>query len=330
VGYRGDDESTHRQGGVMIGQKLSHYQFTERISEGGMGTVYKAEDFALKRTVAIKMIKPSHQDPQIASKRFLREAQAISQIDHPNVVTVHEIIQKGDANFLIMQYIHGESLRERLRRQRMDPSSAFRVASDVAAGLDAAHQIGVVHRDIKPENIMIDQSGRSKVLDFGVARLVDRSTLTRKGRIVGTLPYMAPENIKGNPVDARSDVYSLGVVLYEMLSGQVPLDDKEEAAFFFKIINVDPEPVSTRVPGLSLDVDPILVKALAKDPARRYQTAAEMRLDLEATYKKLDAEKPTTVPPHPGRSRKRLIIGWVAAAILLAALVILWRAIGPG
>jgi serine/threonine-protein kinase len=307
----------------MIGQKLSHYRFTERICEGGMGTVYKAEDFALKRTVAIKMIKPSHQDPQVSAKRFLREAQAISQLVHPNVVTIHEIIQKGDANFLIMQYIEGESLRRRLDRGPIQPEVAFRVAADIAAGLDAAHQIGVVHRDVKPENIMIEPSGRSVVLDFGIARLVDRSTLTRKGRIVGTLPYMAPESVSGKPVDARSDVYSLAVVLYEMLTGKVPLDDKEEAALFFKIMNVPPDPVSVRMPGLPAGVDRILGRALAKDPDARQGTAAEMLRDLE------------TLQNSPSRSgktaEKRYLFGWSGGIVLLIIIaVVLWKVLGAG
>ncbi|UCH84103.1 MAG: serine/threonine protein kinase [Candidatus Latescibacterota bacterium] len=303
----------------MIGQKLSHYRFTDRISEGGMGTVYKAEDFALERTVAIKMIKPSHQDPVIATKRFLREAQAISRIDHPNVVTVYEIIQKGDASFLIMQYVEGQSLRACLSKRQMDPGTALRIASEIAAGLEAAHQIGVVHRDVKPENIIIEPSGRPKVLDFGVARLIDRSTLTRKGKIVGTLPYMSPESVKGSPVDARSDVYSLGVVLYEMLSGMVPLDDKEEAALFFKVINVKPGPVSTHVPGLSPGVDRILAKALAKDPDRRYQTAAEMGQDIVAA-----SELPETVSPAKSILGKRWVIVCAAAALTIAAFL-LWK-----
>lgn len=309
----------------MIGQKLSHYRFTELISEGGMGTVYKAEDFALKRTVAIKLIKPSHVDPRIAGKRFLREAQAISLIDHPNVVTVHEIIQKGDANFLIMQYIEGESLRARLRDPGLDHCMALRVASDVASGLAAAHEVGVIHRDVKPENIMIDRSGRSKVLDFGVARLVDHSTLTRKGRIVGTVPYMAPETIKGKTVDARSDVYSLGVVLYEMLSGKVPLDDSDEAALFFKILNVDPSPVSTHARHLPSGVDAIVARALAKDPDRRYQTAGEMRDALEALREKIVTGERR---PVDGKSRftgRGWILGAAGAAVLLLVLAIILR-----
>lgn len=306
----------------MIGQKLSHYRFTERICEGGMGTVFKAEDFALKRTVAIKMIKPTHQDPEVAGKRFLREAQAISQIDHPNVVTVHEIIQKGDANFLIMQFIEGDSLRTRLNNGQLDSHTALGVAADVAAGLDAAHRIGVIHRDVKPENIMIEPSGRSKVLDFGVARLIDRSTLTRKGRIVGTLPYMAPETIKGKPVDSRSDVYSLGVVLYEMLSGEVPLNDRDEAALFFKIINVAPDPVSARVRGLPSGVDRVLQTALAKDPGDRYQTAAEMLRELETTL--------AGVPGFEEPAGKRRVAAWVGGAVFLVVIVvvILWVLLG--
>ncbi len=312
----------------MIGRTISHYRFTGRISEGGMGTVYEAEDLTLKRTVAIKVIKATHPDPQLANERFLREAQAISQIDHPNVITVFEVIQEAGTNFLVMQYVQGEALSSRIQGGRLDQAEIFRVASEVAAALGAAHKVGVIHRDIKPENIVIEPSGLSKVLDFGIARLVDRSTLTRQGIIVGTLPYMAPEQIRGEIVDERTDVYALGVVLFEMLTGRLPFESKEESALYYQIAQVDPVSVSTLVPDVPVGVDDIVSKALSKDPGERYQTAEEMRHDLEMIRTRLLAGLPESERLF-ARAKRRYSVGLsIGAAILLIAVATFWRTIG--
>jgi serine/threonine protein kinase len=313
------------QGTTMIGQKISQYRIIERIGSGGMGTVYKAEDLTLKRTVAIKVIKPSHQDPHIANKRFLREAQAISQIDHPNVITVFEVIQKGAANFLVMQYAPGTTLRDRLDKNALTAADTLRIASEVAGGLQAAHDVGVVHRDIKPENIVVEESGGAKVLDFGVARLVDRSTLTRRGKIIGTLPYMAPEQIKGDFADATTDVYALGVVLYEMLTGRLPFEDTDEAAMFYKVMNVDPEPVTTLVPDLPAGIDEIVLKALAKKSGDRYQVVADMRRDLEIVRRRIrtGTSEPTgMIATAKRRNGWSFVVGLVQN---VTAAVLRWR-----
>lgn len=313
----------------MIGQRLEHYQITERIGEGGMGTVYKAEDLTLKRTVAIKAIKPTHQDPHVATKRFLREAQAISQIDHTNVITVLEVIQKGGINFLVMQFVKGDSLREILKRESVEPAEACRIAGEVAAGLEAAHEVGVIHRDIKPENVIIEPSGRAKVLDFGVARLIDRSTLTRKGRIVGTLPYMAPEQIKGGKVDSRTDTYSLGVVLFEMLTGSVPFESKEEAALFYQILNVDPPQLMALVPGLPDGLEDIIVKALAKDPDNRYQSAAQMRHDLDVVISRMRSDSLESRRLYAKAKKRHRLGAAIGAALFIIIALMFWRMMGP-
>lgn len=310
----------------MPGRRVSHYQLNERIGHGASGEVYTAEDLTLGRTVAIKIIKGPHQDPRITKERFLREAQAVSKIDHPNVVTVFEVFQEGTTNYLVMQYVKGGSLREIMGQGPLSAERALRIASDIAAGLEAAHAIGVIHRDVKPENVIVETSGRAKVVDFGVARLVDRSTLTRKGRIVGTLPYMAPEQVKGHPVDARTDVYALGAVLYEMLAGRRPHESREEAALFYQIINVDPEPLGGRVSGLPGGVDAIVAKALAKDPAKRYASAAELRHDIEIVLDRLKGEFDDTKHLIAKR-RRRIGAGLTAIAIALAAVAVVaaWR-----
>lgn len=307
----------------MIGQKISHYRITERISSGASGTVYKAEDLTLKRTVAIKVIKPSHQDPNIANRRFLREAQAISQIDHPNVISVFEVVQKGAANFLVMQYAPGSSLRERIDKGSVSAVDAIKIASGVAGGLQSAHDVGVVHRDIKPENIVVDEPAGAKVLDFGVAHLIDRSTLTRRGKIVGTLPYMAPEQIKGDLVDARTDVYAVGVVLFEMLTGKLPFESTEESAFFYQIVNVVPEPVETLVPNLPAGIGEVVSKAIAKNPGDRYQTAGEMRHDLEIVLRrseKTSDESPRMIATTKPWLRPGISIGLIVIMVVAVAL----------
>lgn len=311
----------------MIGQQISHYRITDRISSGASGTVYKADDLTLRRTVAIKVIKPSHQDPNIANKRFLREAQAISQIDHPNVISVFEVVQKGAANFLVMQYAPGSSLRDKIEKGLLSAVDAIKIASGIAGGLQAAHDVGVVHRDIKPENVVVDDPAGAKVLDFGVAHLIDRSTLTRRGKIVGTLPYMAPEQIRGDLVDARTDVYAVGVVLYEMLTGKLPFESSEESAFFYQIVNVVPEPVETLVPGLPAGIGKVVSKAVAKKPADRYQTAGDMKHDLDIVLRR--AQKASGEPAEmiaKTRPWRRLGIS-IGLIVATAVAVALWRAV---
>ncbi len=246
-----------------------------------MGAVYKAEDLDLERLVAIKVVKPSAHDRAATNHRFLREAQAIARIDHPNVVALHEIIHEGDEYFLVMQLIPGASLREAMRGGRLSPAEALAITCQVGAGLQAAHGLGVVHRDIKPENVMATPTGQYKILDFGVAHLADRSTLTDLSRIVGTLPYMAPEQLRGEGADARTDIYALGVLLYELLVGRPPFVAEEEAALFYEILNRDPPDPATLRSDLPEGIGRVIAHALRKNRADRYASIDEMLHDLE-------------------------------------------------
>jgi serine/threonine-protein kinase len=265
----------------MIGKTISHYKVVQHVGEGGMGAVYKGQDLVLDRPVAIKIINPSNRDQLAANERFIREAKAISQIDHPNVVTLIEVVQEAPYNYLVMQYVTGETLRHSLHKKPFTIQECVRIVCEVASGLEAAHKHRIIHRDIKPENIMITPSGLCKILDFGVAQLVDRSTLTRKGRIVGTLPYMAPEQIRAEKVDVRTDVYALGVLLFELLSGSPPFTSRQEAALLYEILNREPPDLRSLRHEVPEELARIARKALAKNPTQRYQDVTQLLHDLE-------------------------------------------------
>ena len=207
----------------MIGQTISHYQITEQLGQGGMGVVYKAEDTRLDRTVALKFL-PTHSLPTEDDKaRFYREAKAAAKLNHPHIATVFEIDETDDGQaFIAMEYIEGETLAEKITRGPLKLKEAISIAIQVAEGLQAAHERGIVHRDVKSSNVMLDERGQVKVMDFGLARMAGATQLTKEGMTVGTAAYMSPEQARGEEVDPRSDVWSLGVVLYEMIAGRLP------------------------------------------------------------------------------------------------------------
>jgi serine/threonine-protein kinase len=226
------------------------------------------------------MVKPSERDPEAATRTFMREVESISQIDHPNVIALYDVVQEDDLNFLVMEYVPGPSLRKLLDAGGMSVTDAVRFACEIARGLGAAHELGVIHRDVKPANVMIDETGASKVVDFGVARLAGREYSSPKRKLVGTLPYMAPEQLRGRDIDQRVDVYALGVMLFEMLTGRRPFEGKQEAALFYQIMNVDPLPASTLAEGLPEGTDAVIKKAMAKKASGRYRSASHMLSDL--------------------------------------------------
>ena len=207
----------------MIGKTISHYQIVEKLGEGGMGVVYKAEDTKLKRTVALKFLPPALSSNREANERFIQEAQAASALEHPNICTIYEIDETEDGQmFIVMACYEGESLKKKIEREPLELESAINIASQIAAGLARAHEAGITHRDIKPANLMVTERGEVKILDFGLAKLARRAQLTKTGSTVGTVAYMSPEQAQGQEVDNRTDIWSLGVVMYEMLTGQLP------------------------------------------------------------------------------------------------------------
>ena len=320
----------------MIGQTVSHYRLTERIGTGAFSTVYKAEDLNLPRTVAIKILTPTVSDPTTAFKRFIQEIEILSDIKHPNVVVVHERVEKGDVNFLVMEHIDGPSLRERMK-EKLDLAEIVRIATEVGEGLRAAHDSGVIHRDVKPENIMIMKTGHCKVLDFGVAHLVDRTRITSDGRMIGTPHYMAPEQFRPDGVvDARTDIYALGVILYEMLTGKVPFDAKPLEALGVQILTMDPPRLSEVAEGIPDEVRAIVYKALEKDPADRYASMGEMLSDLSVVAHRLEGEHIGGVAAQEERERRerrrrlrRRAVTWSSVVASLAIAYLIWKAIPP-
>jgi serine/threonine protein kinase/Tfp pilus assembly protein PilF len=267
---------------TVIGKTISHYRILEKLGEGGMGVVYKAEDTKLKRVVALKFL-PSEftRDPE-ATARFIQEAQAACTLDHPDICTIYEIGETPEGQlFIAMAFYEGSTLKQRLERGHLDADEACRISILIAQGLGRAHEAGIVHRDIKPANIMITNRGDVRIVDFGLAKLAGQAKLTRTGSTLGTAAYMSPEQARGDEVDQRTDIWSLGVVLYEMLTGELPFKGDHEAALLYSIVNEKPRALSALRPDLPAPLASLVSKTLQKDRALRHQTAGELIADLQ-------------------------------------------------
>ncbi|HEY4643370.1 MAG TPA: protein kinase, partial [Bacteroidota bacterium] len=269
----------------MIGQTISHYKILEKLGEGGMGVVYKAEDIKLKRTVALKFLPHHLTSTKEEEARFLQEAQAAATLNHPNVCTIFAVEEHEGQQFIAMEYVDGVTLRQRMENAPLKLNQAISYAVQVGEALQEAHNKGIVHRDIKADNIMVNAKNQVKVMDFGLAKLKGSLKLTRSSSTVGTLAYMAPEQVQGGEVDARSDNFSFGVVLYEMLTGRTPFRGEHDAAMMYSIINEEPEPLERYLSESSPELQRILSRALEKDPDDRYQSAADMVSELRRLQK---------------------------------------------
>jgi len=225
----------------MIGKTISHYKIIEKLGSGGMGDVYKAEDTKLKRTVALKFLPPDMTRDEEAQKRFVHEAQAASALDHPNIGAIYEINEDDGHFFIAMAYYEGDTLKDKMKDQKLDVLDAVDITVQIAQGLSKAHAKNIVHRDIKPANIILTEDGQVKIIDFGLAKLKGQTMLTKTGTTMGTIAYMSPEQTQGGVVDQRSDMWSLGVILYEMLAGAPPFKGDYEQAVMYSILNEDPE-----------------------------------------------------------------------------------------
>ena len=306
----------------VIGQTVTHYVIQERLGGGGMGVVYKAQDLKLDRPVALKFLPPElTRDPE-AKQRFVHEARAASTLQHNNICVVYDIDETPDGQmFISMEYLEGETLKKRIERGPLTIEEAIEIALQTALGLSKAHQHGIVHRDIKPANIMVTKENVAKIVDFGLAKLIGPALLTKTGSTLGTAAYMSPTQVRGEPVDHRADLWSLGVVLYEMVSGQRPFRGEHELAISYSIVNEAPRAITRireEVPG---PLRRVITKCLEKEAARGYQTAEELIADLRAAG---TPSEPRHGPPKKA-ARWRLFAGGTAAAVLaVAAYLVFW------
>jgi serine/threonine protein kinase len=267
----------------MIGRVIGNYRVVEKVGEGGMGAVYRAVDLMLERDVAIKAIRPELASEADVVERFRAEARMLARVSHTSIATIYAFFAEGNELFLAMEFVRGESLSQRLHQGGPLPwERAVPLFAVALEGIEQAHRAGIVHRDLKPDNLMITETGAVKVMDFGIARLVGSGRLTRTGLVIGTLRYMAPEQIRGQEADRRTDIYALGTVLYEMVTGRVPFDGNSDYLVLKAQIESHPAPPSSLQPGLPTWLDEAILKALAKDPADRFQTVEELRAYLLA------------------------------------------------
>ena len=323
----------------MIGTVLSgRYKLEAKLGSGGMSTVYLARDTTLDRSVAVKVMHREMSEQEDQLQRFRQEARAVAKLSHPNVVAVIDAGEDGGHPYIVFEYVEGETLKQRINRVgALDPQEALAYAIEIARGLTVAHNRNMVHRDIKPQNVLIDSEGRAKLTDFGISRQLEQDGMTATGRVLGTTDYVAPEQAMGHPVDQRSDVYSLGVVLYEMLVGQVPFHADSQVGVAMKHVNEELPDVQQRRPELSAAAAMVVERATAKDPAQRYQEVGELiddlgtALEVEAARAGATTGEATSVleavPPAerklPGeRSRGRWSWLLIALLVLLAAAVL--------
>ncbi|MGB5873687.1 MAG: protein kinase [Bacteroidota bacterium] len=310
----------------MIGMTISHYQILEKLGEGGMGVVYKAEDTRLKRTVALKFLPPELTRDPAAKERFTHEAQAASALDHPNICAVYEINDTDDGQiFMAMACYEGESLKQKIERGPLTPEEATSIATQVAQGLARAHEAGIVHRDIKPANIMVTSRGEVKIVDFGLAKLSGRTLLTKTGTTLGTAAYMSPEQARSESADQRTDIWSLGVVLYEMLTGERPFQSDYESALVYSILNEDPKPVREHRSEVPEALEKIARRAMAKRTEDRYQSAAELLGDLESYKAGSQLSKQTRKLPT---KKRRRVYGGLVALVLIAVVATIFYTTG--
>jgi len=298
----------------MIGKTISHYKIIEKLGSGSMGTVYKAEDTKLKRIVALKFLPPHLVSGEIEKKRFLHEAQAASALNHPNIITIYDIHDELDKVFIVMECCDGQMLTDKLNDGPLKQKELLNIGIGITEGLNAAHNADITHRDIKSQNIIISDDCPPKIIDFGIAKQVGMTDITKDGTTLGTQCYMSPEQLHGSKVDKRSDIFSFGVVLYEMATGKLPFSGKHDAEILYSVVNEEPIPITTLNPNMDDELQRIVDKALKKNVKDRYQHVDEMLADLRNLKKKK--------PPKKTKDHKWWRIPtYVTSALIMAVLV---------
>jgi eukaryotic-like serine/threonine-protein kinase len=272
----------------MIGSSIAHYKILEKLGEGGMGVVYKAHDTKLDRTVALKFISSNHSSDENDKQRFMNEARSASALDHSNICTIHEIDETYDGKlFIVMPIYEGMPLSKKIEQGPLELEKALDFTIQIAEGLQVAHEKEIIHRDIKSSNIFITQKGQVKILDFGLAKRAAGPRLTKTGGAVGTVPYMSPEQARGEKIDRRTDIWSLGVVLYEMIAGRLPFWGIYDQAIVYQILNEDPDPMTSLRSNVPMELERIIRKAMHKDVRDRYQSVNDLIVDLRILKKEL-------------------------------------------
>jgi non-specific serine/threonine protein kinase len=317
----------------MIGETVSHYRILSKLGEGGMGVVYKAEDLKLKRTVALKFLHPDLTRDEEAKARFIHEAQAAAALNHPHICTIHEIDEYDGQSFIAMEFIEGEGLKDRIQKGPVPIDDVLSLTIQIGEGLHEAHEKGIVHRDIKPGNIIVTSRGQAKILDFGLARLGTHTKITKTATTLGTAAYMSPEQASGKEVDRRSDIWSLGVVLYEMVTGVRPFTGEYEPAVVYSILHDEPEPVTSRRSNVPMELERIVGKALAKEASGRYPHVEDLLVDLRALRSATQshgASQPRKAVARGGKN-KTLLAGaaLVAVVVVVLGLTIIPRLFKP-
>jgi Tol biopolymer transport system component len=310
----------------MTGQTITHYEVLEKLGGGGMGVVYRARDLHLNRFVALKFLAPELTRNDGAKRRFIQEAQAASALDHSNICTIHEIAETPEGqSFIVMACYEGETLKDRIERGPLKLDEALDIAIGIGTALVAAHESGIVHRDIKPANVMLTRRSEVKVVDFGLAKLIDefgitRTSITQPGTTVGTVAYMSPDQTLGAAVDQRTDIWALGVVLYEMVSGRRPFDGGQPASILHAVAHEQPAPLTSLRTGVPIDLDRIVMRALAKQPNDRYQSAADLVSEVRQLRHASDRAATAAEIAAPARESRWT---WRSAAFLIVALLAL-------
>jgi eukaryotic-like serine/threonine-protein kinase len=327
----------------MIGQRLAHFEILEKLGEGGMGVVYKARDTHLDRLVAIKLLPPDKVTDRDRRLRFVQEAKAASALNHPGIVTIHDIAQHGDVDFIAMEFVAGRTLDHVIPRRGLGLNETVDFGIQIADALAAAHAAGIVHRDLKPSNIIVTDQGRIRILDFGLAKLVDRAgpglseegptntnpaLVTAQGTIMGTVAYMSPEQAEGKVVDARTDIFSFGSVLYEMVTGQRAFQGDTPLSAVTAVLRDEPKQINHMREGVPRELERVITRCLRKDPDRRWQSMADINIALRELKEEADSSAPaasaTTLPRRPRRAL--VAIAAVSLVVLAGAIgVLVWR-----